>query len=154
MPGWSGAGGAVADFLSGNYRSDGIPAGWIWVWRGDWDVADVARDGRDGVYGPADAAVWVDVCDAGLGGVGGGIVRKFAEESDGAGYASGDLFYFADGDFEWADDYAAEFSDVGGEVTAGGAVDFAVGEGRSRWRGDRVPHLRRSGFFLFSVPGP
>jgi hypothetical protein len=125
-----GAGGAVADFLPGNYRNaDGIPAGWFWNWRGDWDAAGFALDGRDGIYVPADAAVGVDVRVAGGGGVGGGVVREFAEESYGAGYASGDVFYFADGDFEWADDDAAELFDVGGEVTAGRAADFAVGEG-------------------------
>jgi len=43
-------------------------------------------------------------------------LREFAEESDGAGYAAGDLFYFVDDDVKWADADFAEFFDFGGEV--------------------------------------
>ena len=43
-------------------------------------------------------------------------MRESAEESDGAGYAAGDLFYFADDVVEWADADFAEFFDFGGEV--------------------------------------
>ncbi len=126
-----GAGGAAADFLPGNYGdADGVAAGWVWFRRRDWDDADGANDGRDGVCIPQVAASGIDVCFAGFGGVRDGVLRRFAEESDGAGHAAGDLFYFAHGDFEWADDHAAEFSDAGGEVGFSfGDVCFLRGAG-------------------------
>ena len=43
-------------------------------------------------------------------------MREFADESDGAGDAAGDLFYFADDDVEWEGADFAELFDAGGEV--------------------------------------
>ena len=53
-------------------------------------------------------------------------MREFAEESDGAGHAAGDLFYFADDVVEWADADFAEFFDFGGEVGGANWKDFGA----------------------------
>jgi hypothetical protein len=130
VPGRVGAGGAVADFLPGNHGdADGIPAGWIWIWWRDRDALGRVDDGRGGVCVSPVASICFDVCVVGDRGVGCGVVRKFAEESDGAGYASGNVFNFVDGDIEWTVDYAAEFLDAGGEVVSFAAVLFLSGAG-------------------------
>jgi hypothetical protein len=109
------AGGAAADFLSGKHGNDGFLAGGIWRRRDRHGAGDAA--GRNWICVPAGAAGGGSFRDGGdSGGDGNWGLREFAEESDGAGYAAGDLFYFADDVVEWADADFAEFFDFGGEV--------------------------------------
>jgi len=118
VSGRSAAGGEAADFLSGKHGNDGILAGGIWRRRDRHGAGDAA--GRNWICVPAGSAGGDGIRDGGdYGGDGHWGLRKFAEESDGAGDAAGDLFYFADDVVEWQCAEFAELFDFGGEVGGG-----------------------------------
>lgn len=116
LSGRGAAGGEIANVLPGQHGRDGILAGRIgrrrdWVVLGDDDVR------RIGICVPAGASSGIGVRDGSDDGRDRNrSLRQFAEESDGAGYTSGDLFHFVDYDVERAGTDAAELFDAGGKV--------------------------------------
>ena len=111
---WRDDGSCVWDsnILPGQHGGDRFGAGRI-RWR-DGDAtgrADVWRDWMDVQARPAGGA---DVCDADVD-YGERGLRRIAQERE-RGDASGDLFYFAEHDVEWADADFAELFDFGGEA--------------------------------------
>ena len=156
VSGRNAAGGAVADFLPGD-GCDGVRAGGTGR-RGGMGLflATLMLGGfglvfrRERRMTVAFAMVLTHGYDGNWG------LRKFAEESDGAGDAAGDLFYFVDDVVEWQCADFAELFDFGGEVGVsrafsrrrfGGGREFisALFFGRAmrgrRWLGAEAPRL-------------